>query len=534
MRRIPRSSRSIDPSIPSSSMIASRVPSSHVCRSALTSSPLARTTTACFSTTSRYNILGGTQDKKKHQAFVRKWQKRLLGDSEPIGAHVDPYDATSPVRISPEETGEEVETIEESASESYGAPYRPAKTGEGLTKVGGKEWIQEREEELLLRRFNILVAPQGHTYGEIVNYDFAPQEKVKRFKELQALFHQAVVEVFTLKQSGKKIAFPQFANIDPAWTRNVKLHASPAGSVVLSNVQPEDVEQFLAAVEDPAAQIAEAVDELVIDEAFESTAEAVEEAVPELDVAKEGKKASPAAKKTEGNPFDFMSNRPVSRVKPDEPVPEVEQIVETTEAPQGLAFIESAHQALDKELSSHRHDILFAAANTSERTIAALRKSVHGTVSPSVLESTIEAKYGGIALNDLAVKFAITKRILQLTGHRIPDPTFNSAKNLGDLFSALVSASRPKPTTVRDALKHEAKLQHIRSKHGKNKKSASPSTSSSNNRNAAQKPTLAALPNVRFQGKRISPVQKEKEVGRWKVIEYALAERDLPRLSKDA
>src|SRR5690349_5040866 len=70
--------------------------------------------TAAFSTIPpRSFLLSGTQDKKKHQQFVRRWQKRILGDSEPIGARVDPYDPTSPIRIAPEETGEYEEVLDE-------------------------------------------------------------------------------------------------------------------------------------------------------------------------------------------------------------------------------------------------------------------------------------------------------------------------------------------------------------------------------------------------------------------------------------
>ena len=45
---------------------------------------------------------------------------------------------------------------------------------------------------------------------------------------------------------------------------------------------------------------------------------------------------------------------------------------------------------------------------------------------------------------------------------------------------------------------------------------------------------LRTLPNVKMYKKKVSPIQKDKEVGRRKVIEYALAERELPRLVKVA
>jgi hypothetical protein len=107
--------------------------------------------------------------------MVRRWQKRLLGDSEPIGAHVDPYDPTSPVRIAPEEQGDEVEVLAESHVNEKGeiiemAPYIPAETGKGLQRIGGKEFVQELEEEALEERFGLIVAkPTITRYRYVIN-----------------------------------------------------------------------------------------------------------------------------------------------------------------------------------------------------------------------------------------------------------------------------------------------------------------------------------------------------------------------------
>jgi hypothetical protein len=102
--------------------------------------------------------LGGKQDKKKHQAFVRRWQKRLLGDSEPIGAHVDPYDPTSPVRIAPEDQGQEVEVLDQDASGlgSSNFNYKKATHANGLKHVGGEEFAEQVEELQLAREFEKL------------------------------------------------------------------------------------------------------------------------------------------------------------------------------------------------------------------------------------------------------------------------------------------------------------------------------------------------------------------------------------------
>jgi hypothetical protein len=163
MRRIARPQRSI--ALPSSSSHLLRPQTSRFpCQFALAPCNSA----APFSTTPHPGfLLSDKQDKKKHQAFVRRWQKRLLGDSEPIGAHVDPYDGTSPVRISPEEYGEEEEVLVDddgnavTKDQSLEILYRKAESGHGLRVVGGKDLQRETEEEKMAVEYEMLT---GKTY----------------------------------------------------------------------------------------------------------------------------------------------------------------------------------------------------------------------------------------------------------------------------------------------------------------------------------------------------------------------------------
>jgi hypothetical protein len=159
MRRIPRPLWAIDPLAPLHSSTASSC--THL-----------RSSTAAFSSTAtKPFLLPAKQDKKKHQQFVRRWQKRLLGDSEPIGAHVDPYDPTSPVRIAPEEQGEYEEVLDnanatrrKTRQRTAKGPnrnkplieYLPAQEGERLMHVGGDEWLQKRVEGDMAREFEKL------------------------------------------------------------------------------------------------------------------------------------------------------------------------------------------------------------------------------------------------------------------------------------------------------------------------------------------------------------------------------------------
>ena len=98
----------------------------------------------------------------------------------------------------------------------------------------------------------------------------------------------------------------------------------------------------------------------------------------------------------------------------------------------------------------------------------------------------------------------LSKRILSLTGNRIPDYQLNATRTLADLFSSLLAISKPKATKVVQKLMESD--------------------------NAIK---LTKLPNVNFRTKTIGPAEKEKRMGRWKVIKYALTERELPVNNRD-
>jgi len=88
----------------------------------------------------------------------------------------------------------------------------------------------------------------------------------------------------------------------------------------------------------------------------------------------------------------------------------------------------------------------------------------------------------------------ILKRITQLTGIRLPDPTISSATTLRDLYTAYKIKPAPKK------LAQSSELQGLSS----------------------------AAPNITVHGKRQTPIHKEMQVGRWKVIEEELTRRGLP------
>ncbi|KAJ9631677.1 hypothetical protein H2203_000076 [Taxawa tesnikishii (nom. ined.)] len=101
-----------------------------------------------------------------------------------------------------------------------------------------------------------------------------------------------------------------------------------------------------------------------------------------------------------------------------------------------------------------------------------------------------------LGLADPAIKFAITKRMIQLTGLPISDFTLSTTSTLFGLLEALVAVRRPKAKKLAPQLKVSD--------------------------------AIAQLPNVKVASRRITPIDKEKEVGRWKLIQQELLDRGLP------
>ena len=84
---------------------------------------------------------------------------------------------------------------------------------------------------------------------------------------------------------------------------------------------------------------------------------------------------------------------------------------------------------------------------------------------------------------------------MQLTGKRIPDPLIQELNTAKALLGHLLA--KPKPRKLADLL--------VKEDYG-----------------------LASLPNVEVVPRRFTPIDKEKEIGRWKVIEKELVRRGLP------
>ena len=90
--------------------------------------------------------------------------------------------------------------------------------------------------------------------------------------------------------------------------------------------------------------------------------------------------------------------------------------------------------------------------------------------------------------------FQVFKRVMQLTGIRIPDPEIEKICSAKALIGLLVKKPKPKKLA----------------------------------QNLLASKSITGLPNVHIMDRRYTPIDREKEIGRWKVIEEELIKRNLP------
>ncbi|KAL8992021.1 MAG: hypothetical protein Q9169_007439 [Polycauliona sp. 2 TL-2023] len=109
---------------------------------------------------------------------------------------------------------------------------------------------------------------------------------------------------------------------------------------------------------------------------------------------------------------------------------------------------------------------------------------------------------GSLSLHNHNLKFTVIKRVMQLTGIRIPDTTIQSITSSLHLWHTLIA--KPAPPKLAQLL-----LQ------GHDPTGRKP---------ADQKPLLAHLPNVQVLATKLAPEMKERGLGRQKVIEQQLGE----------
>ncbi|KAM3421516.1 hypothetical protein BST61_g1905 [Cercospora zeina] len=111
-----------------------------------------------------------------------------------------------------------------------------------------------------------------------------------------------------------------------------------------------------------------------------------------------------------------------------------------------------------------------------------------------IRQSQLEVDWVDLTFLDPETKLAFLKRAMQLSGKRIPDIRMNNSQSLNDLYEAFKTKEKPKK------LAQAPQVQEL----------------------------AATLPNVTVHKSRRTPIHKEKQIGRWKIIEEELSRRDLP------
>ncbi|MCJ1250805.1 hypothetical protein MMC30_008033 [Trapelia coarctata] len=119
--------------------------------------------------------------------------------------------------------------------------------------------------------------------------------------------------------------------------------------------------------------------------------------------------------------------------------------------------------------------------------------SVPKSIGAPELKTVNDGTWLAVSLQEPTLKFAILKRTMQLVGKRIPDSVIAKIHVVQDLVDHLTEILKPKK------LAEQLITQPV-----------------------------ATMPNVEIFPRRHTPIDKEKEVGRWKVIERELQKRGLP------
>jgi hypothetical protein len=162
---------------------------------------------------------------------------------------------------------------------------------------------------------------------------------------------------------------------------------------------------------------------------------------------------------------------------------------------------EPAPSKVQEDKARYRHGSATESDIAADFTFADLKDQGHG-------------KWSSISLEDLHVRFAVcsmwpvienatnirkvAKRVQQRTGIMLTDPQITHSKTAGAMFVHLWKPEKPKKLAERLMSDEE----------------------------------LANLPNVKIADHRITIVHREREVGRWKVIEEELTDRGIPPLNR--
>ncbi|KAI1298338.1 ribosomal subunit 39S-domain-containing protein [Xylaria venustula] len=113
----------------------------------------------------------------------------------------------------------------------------------------------------------------------------------------------------------------------------------------------------------------------------------------------------------------------------------------------------------------------------------------------SALSRSWDPSWKGVSLADARLRFAVTKRVFQLTGQRVPDHQLESITTVQTLLHTLKKPAKPATLT-----------EELQKRH----------------------PDLLELPNVTIASKRVTRGDKEIALGRFKLMQEEFKKRQLP------
>jgi actin-related protein 6 len=250
--------------------------------------------------------------------------------------------------------------------------------------------------------------------------------KVKNKEKLSHYFAQAVAEIYALRAAGQGLDLASSPNRGiydvPPWVKDIKLCRTKKGNFVLAYPENKSAKQFLKAMQAvPELETEESVAEqdLLVEEAQDLLEPVLlSESAPTMDPATPTfKRAALVKQDPDKKPFDFMSNRPVPRVKPVESEKIVEKaevdtlVVEpTAPSPSRIAELASAFEKSQTAVDGPGKTVRELRAQRKVKQVAALPSaSGSGKVSPSVAPGE-EVKWRHVPFPDIAVKFAVSLR----------------------------------------------------------------------------------------------------------------------------
>ncbi|KAA8895357.1 ribosomal subunit 39S-domain-containing protein [Sphaerosporella brunnea] len=300
---------------------------------------------------------------------------------------------------------------------------------------------------------------------------FAPAEPVRDTEAMHRALHRAVVETYTLHLNGTNPA--GYFSIDTPVAEErasdrVNVTVTETGEVKFEFLGPEVEGRILSSVEPVAVEEAVKEEQEVIAEEEEATPSESEAAEAAPEVVAEG------------------STEAVAEAAP-------EAVAEAASEAVAEAASEVAAEAASEAVAEAASEVAAEAVVEAETVEAAAEVQEEFAepielARPQWLDQGLQGE-GWVKLpltqNDL--KFAIVKRVLQLTGQKVPDAVVSQATTVADILKPLITA--PPPKKLAEALLNSE---------------------------------LATLPNVKVYPSKVRPLDKERVIGRARPYEQVL------------